>query len=208
MHVLGEGCRWRSLPHRAGGRDEEPSLAILDSQSVGAEKRGGGFDGGKLVKGRRRFVAVDPLGLLLTVQGVAASVSERTGGKALLRSLAGGPRLRKALVDGGFSGAPMADLGRSLGIEVEAVASVKGRGFKLQARRWVVERTFAWLVKCRRLRVAYEERPRTTVAWVRAAMVRLMARRLAKAAWTASQPLRAFPQAHLSGTRPPRPCAS
>lgn len=112
---------------------------------------------------------------------VPASVGESPGGKALLRDLAGSPRLARALVDGGFAGSPMADLGASLGIEVEVVATEKGRGFRLAPRRWVVERTFAWLVKHRRLRRDYEANGRTTVAWVHAAMVRLMLRRLAKA---------------------------
>lgn len=133
------------------------------------------------MKGRKRFVAVDSLGLLLSVRVVPADVGERTGGKALLRDLENSPRLKKALVDGGFSGSPMAELGKDLGIEVEVVGSVKGSGFRLQARRWVVERTFAWLVKCRRLRVDYEERGRTTEAWIHAAMIRLMAKRLANA---------------------------
>lgn len=217
MYVLGEGCRWRSLPHEfpphgtvcyyfhrwrrdgtlegandalrrrvrlAEGRSEEPSLAILDSQSVKAEKGGRGYDGGKRLKGRKRFLAVDALGLVLSVRVVGASVGEPTGGKALLRDLAGGPRLSRALVDGGYGhgpGSPLARLGRELGVEVEVVESLKGSGFRLQARRWVVERTFAWLVKCRRLRTDYELEARTTAAWVHAAMVRLMARRLAKA---------------------------
>ena len=115
---------------------------------------------------------------------VPASVGEPTGGKALLRDLAGSPRLRKALVDGGHGkgpGSPMADLGRSLGIAVEVARTEKGRGFRIVARRWVVERTFAWLVKRRRLRIDHEANARTGVAWVQAAMVRLMARRLAKA---------------------------
>ena len=112
---------------------------------------------------------------------VPASVGESTGGKDLLRDLAGSPRLRKALVDGGYAGAPMADLGKALGIEVEVAKTVKGEGFRVVARRWVVERTFSWLVKCRRLRIDYEANARTGVAWVQAAMVRLMAKRLAKA---------------------------
>ena len=124
---------------------------------------------------------MDVLGLLLSVRVVAASVGEPTGGKALLRDLAGGPRLRKALVDGGYGGSPMAELGRSLGIEVEVVWTDKGRGFRLAPRRWVVERTFSWLVKCRRLRIDYEANARTSAAWVHAAMVRLMARNLARA---------------------------
>ena len=112
---------------------------------------------------------------------VPASVGEPTGGEALLRGLAGSPRLTKALVDGGYAGAPMRELGQGLGIQAEVVGSLKGSGFVLQARRWVVERTFAWLVKCRRLRVDYEQEARTSTAWVHAAMVRLMAKRLAKA---------------------------
>lgn len=111
-----------------------------------------------------------------------ASVGEPTGGKALLRDLAGSPRLTKALVDGGYGGSPMAELGRSLGIEVEVAATRKGEGFRLAPRRWVVERTFSWLVKCRRLRIDYEERARTSAAWVQAAMIRLMTKELAKAA--------------------------
>jgi transposase len=108
-------------------------------------------------------------------------VGEPTGGKELLRDLAGSPRLRRALVDGGYAGKPMAELGRSLGIAVEVAATPKARGFALVPRRWVVVRTFAWLVKHRRLRVDYEANARTGAAWIHAAMTRLMARRLAKA---------------------------
>ena len=95
-----------------------------------------------------------------------------------------GPRLRKALVDGGYAGAPMADLGRGLGIEVKVARTEKGKGFQVVARRWVVERTFAWLVK-RRLRVDHEEQARTGVAWMQAAMVRL---------WPGGSPTRHEPQ--------------
>lgn len=126
-------------------------------------------------------MAVDALGLLLGARAVPASVGETTGGKAPLRDLAGSPRLSNALVDGGYAGAPMADLGRSLGVEVEAVQTEKGKGFRLAPRRWVVERTFAWLVKCRRLQVDHEARAGTGAAWIHAAMVRLMARRLTEA---------------------------
>ena len=176
-------------PPEAVPKGEGPPRGAFSRDPGLPERQGGkggsrGYDGGKRLKGRKRFVAVDAHGHLLSVSVVPASVAEPTGGKALLHDLSGGPRMRKALVDGGCGhgpGSPIAGLGRELGIEVEVVESLKGSGFRLQARRWVVERTFAWLVRCRRLRVDYEERARTTVAWVQAAMVRLMVRRLARA---------------------------
>ena len=108
-----------------------------------------------------------------------AHVQDRPGGRAALSALGKQPRLERVLADDGYSGRPTAEHARSLGFEIEFVGSLKGSGFVLQAGRWIVERTFAWLVKCRRLRTDYDLLCASTAAWIRTAMIRLTLGRLA-----------------------------
>lgn len=135
------------------------------------------------MKGRKRQIVVDSLGLIHALLVQPASVQDRPGGRAALSAPGEQPRLRLALTlaDDGYSGGPTLKHARALGFEIQFSGSLKGSGFVPRKRRWVVERTFAWLVKRRRRRVDRDLRCESTAAWVRAAMVRLMARRLAKA---------------------------
>jgi transposase len=171
----------------ADGRDLQPSAAVLDSQSAKSSEGGEqiGYDAGKRVRGRKRHLLVDTLGLVLRVVVHSASVQDRAGAKLVL----GGVRARFPLlglvwVDGGYVNSVDAGLvgwaERSEGIEVVAVprnADVKG--FQVLPRRWVVERTFGWLARCRRLARDYERKTAHAEAMVKFAMIRLMAARLA-----------------------------
>jgi transposase len=171
----------------ADGRDPQPSAAVLDSQSAKSAEGGEqiGYDAGKRVRGRKRHLLVDTLGLLLHVVVHSASVQDRAGAKLVLS----GARVRFPLlglvwVDGGYVNSVDAGLvgwaARTEGIEVVAVprnADVKG--FQVLPRRWVVERTFGWLTRCRRLARDYERKTTHAEAMVKFAMIRLMAARLA-----------------------------
>ncbi len=169
----------------AEGRAAEPSAAILDSQSIRAAetvaRTSRGFDGGKKVNGRKRHIAVDTIGLLLVVLVTGAGVQDRNGGQLLLWALAGCfQRISMVWVDGGYSGGPV-NLGAVLGLTVHVVAKLAGQiGFTVLPRRWVVERTFSWINRCRRTVRDYERLPEHHAAMVQWAMVIIMTRRLAR----------------------------
>ncbi len=168
-------------------RKAEPSAGIIDSQSlrgadtVGKDSRG--YDAGKKVSGRKRHIDTDTLGLLLVVVVTAASVQDRDGGAQVL-DLAHDwyPRLRHIFADGGYAGRLVEMARRCWAMTVEVVSKSKDqRGFAVLPRRWVVERTFAWLMRWRRLVRDYERLPETHEAFVKWAMVGLMLNRLARA---------------------------
>lgn len=169
----------------AEGRNAEPSAASLDSQTVRAAetvaKARRGYDGGKKLNGTKRHIAVDTCGLLLVVLVTAASVQDREGGRMLLWTLAGCfRRIRMVWVDGAYSGGPVT-LGTALGMVVQVVAKLAGQvGFQVLPRRWVVERTFSWINRCRRTVRDYERRSDHHAAMVQWAMVIIMSRRLAR----------------------------
>jgi transposase len=169
----------------AEGRPADPSAAILDSQSVRAAEtvaRGSrGYDGGKKINGRKRHIAVDTGGLLLAVLVTGAGVQDRDGGRLLLWVLAMCFRkVRMVWVDGGYRGDPVT-YGTTLGLVVGVVAKLAGQvGFKILPRRWVVERTFSWISRCRRTVRDYERLPEHHAAMVQWAMVIVMTRRLAR----------------------------
>jgi transposase len=169
----------------AEGRAAEPTGAILDSQSVrGAEtvtKNSRGFDAGKKVEGRKRHIAVDTTGLLLAVLVTAASVQDRHGAWPLLWALAICLQtISMVWVDGAYSGGPV-DFGATLGLTVQVVSKLAGQtGFKVLPRRWVVERTLAWINRCRRTTRDYERLPEHHAAMVQWSMVIIMTRRLAR----------------------------
>lgn len=167
------------------GRKAEPSAAVLDSQTVRSDAHGGevGYDAGKKTKGRKRFIIVDVTGLLLGVVTVPADLPERAGAQRLLEPLLPAlPTLRKLWVDGGYSGPEFAGWVReqSPELDVEVIKrSDDVQGFKVLPRRWVVERTFGWLVQHRRLVRDYEKTECSAAGWIAIALVRVMLRRLA-----------------------------
>lgn len=175
----------RTCVRAAEGRDEQPSAAILDSQSVKSNGHGGevGFDAGKKIKGRKRHVLVDTLGLLLGIIVTPASCPEREGAQKVL-GLVGDwfTQLRKLWVDGGYSGPLFAQWVKEQWpkLEVEVVKrSDSTTGFAVLPRRWVVERTLGWLMQHRRLVRDYERSAWSAQAWVHLAMIRIQLRRLA-----------------------------
>ncbi|WP_326791290.1 IS5 family transposase [Streptomyces sp. NBC_00841] len=169
------------------GRDPEPSAAVIDAQSIksseGGEARG--FDAGKRTTGRKRHVIVDTMGLLLVVAVTSASVQDRAGGRTVLARLAKGFRtISLVWADGGYANSLDSTLlswaRDALNIVVEIVKQTDDvKGFKVLPRRWVVERTFGWLVRNRRLARDYERLTATSEAMIKAAMIRLMLVRLA-----------------------------
>ena len=166
------------------GRNPEPSAGIVDSQSVkGADtvsKGTRGYDAGKKINGRKRHIVTDTLGLLLVVLVTAASVQDRDGGRGILKLLkAALPGVRHIFADGGYQGQLIALAKRAWEIVVEVVKKPAEQvGFAVLPRRWVVERTFSWLLRWRRLVRDYERLPETHEAFVKWAMVGLMLNRL------------------------------
>ena len=167
--------------------EAEASAGSFDSQSVktmNADASGRGFDGAKLLTGRKRFLLVDTLGWLLHVWVTSARTPEREGARQLLSQtpeeiLA---HLELLWADGGFDGPDFpAWVQEHLGCLVEIVKRADdARGFVVLPRRWVVERTFGWFAYFRRLSKDYERRAATSVAFIYTAMIRLMLQRLTK----------------------------
>ncbi|MFF4181546.1 IS5 family transposase [Streptomyces sp. NPDC001750] len=164
------------------GRDPEPSAAAIDAQSIktseGGEARG--FDAGNRTTGRKRHVIVDTMGLLLVVAVTSASVQDRAGGRIVLARLAKGFRTVSLVwADGGYASSVDSKLlswaRDALNIVVEVVKRTDDvKGFKVLPRRWVVERSFGWLVRNRRLARDYERLTATSEAMIKVAVIRLM----------------------------------
>ena len=167
------------------GRQPEPSAGSVDSQSLQTATQGEdvGFDGGKKLKGRKRHLLVDTLGLIIAVGVTAADQNDRLGLVALLSQyFAGGvKRLRKLWVDGGYQAEWLAswvrDLKHTHKIDLE-VTGKEGKGFQVIPWRWAVERTVAWLLNDRRHSRDYEGLTVNSEAMIQLSMIRLLLNRL------------------------------
>lgn len=167
------------------GRDPEPSAGLIDSQSVrGADTVGQdtrGYDAGKKINGRKRFIVTDTLGILLATMVCSASVQDRDGAKSILLDLYLRTRVRFVFADAGFAGRLLEWTNTILRTTVEVVRKPpEQRGFSVLPRRWAVERTLAWLTAHRRLARDYERHPATSEAMIRWAAINTITRRIAR----------------------------
>jgi transposase len=181
----------------AEGRDPEPSAGLIDSQSVkgadtvGRESRG--YDAGKKVNGRKRFIVTDTLGLLLTVMVCTAGRQDRDGAKAVLLATYLTTPVRFVFADGAFAGRLLDWAQTILATTLHIVRKPAGqRGFAVIPRRWAVERTLAWLTAHRRLARDYERNPAVSEAMIRWAAINTITRRLARGRPAIRQQRRVF----------------
>lgn len=165
----------------AAGRNSAPSAGIIDSQSVktAGPAESVGYDGGKKIKGRKRHICVDVMGLLLCVIVHSAGIQERAGARMLmLKLMAAYQGIKIIWVDGGYSGNPLKTWIKKLFDVVWEVVKRPRKVFKIVKFRWIVERTFGWMNYQRRLSKDYEYSIASAEAWIKLAAINTMIRRL------------------------------
>jgi transposase len=191
-------AQWRERQERAA----EPTAAVLDAQSTRGSPQGGdtGYDAGKKVKGRKRHLIVDTLGLLLAVSVTAASVQDRDGAHPVVASaMSKYPSIQTLFVDSGYAGQCAQTVTQCHNIQVKVVrhpanrnvgrwvdpkqpdlftATADANGFVVLAKRWVVERTHAWNERARRLVMHHDRLSQVAETWVWLTEARLLLRRL------------------------------
>jgi transposase len=184
--------RWRTINHalvmasrEKDGREASPTAGVIDSQSVKTCESGGprGFDAGKKIMGRKRHIVTDTQGHLVGVVVHTADIQDRDGAPLALSSIRSVyPWLRHVFADGGYAGPKLEQALAGKGdwtIEIVKRPNT-ANGFVLIARRWVVERTFAWLGRCRRLAKDFEATIESALAWILVAHIRRLTRKLVR----------------------------
>lgn len=170
------------LDRERAGREASPTGGVLDSQSVkapAAKERG--FDGGKKITGRKRHIAVDTDGRLLMINLTTADISDSAGAQMILDAIRKRwPWLKHLFADTAYDRGRLMDKAAFLDFVIEIVRKMEGqRGFQVLPRRWVVERTFGWMMRWRRLVRDYEQRIDVSEAMIQVAMGSLLLRRIA-----------------------------
>ena len=168
------------------GRTDDPTAAAIDSQSVKTTDMGGpaGYDAGKKIKGRKRHLTVDTEGFPIAITVHPADVQDRDGAPGvILRTLEKAPSVLKLWADGGYAGDKLRSRLQKMGASdlLEIIQKPNNiKSFTVLYRRWVVERTFAWLSWCRRLAKDVERTLESSLAWVQLAACRFLLRRVAR----------------------------
>ena len=171
---------------KTAGRDECPSLGIIDSRSVKTSHHvdaDRGIDGNKKIKGRKEHIVTDTLGLPLAIVIHAANVFDGVGAKKVLENLAYKyPRLKKILADGGYRGDDLAQSAKKYGWELSVVLrpDESSKKFHVLPKRWIVERTFSWIENCRRLALDFEFLSESALAMLQTSFIMLLLNKLFK----------------------------